>query len=68
MKVLLWVGRLSGVTGALMCLVAFVVRLTGQYFLGGYQLGTLLLGGIAAMVLGCFCLLVTLTSGARTLR
>lgn len=67
-SLLLLVGRLAGAAGLLLCIVAFGVRLTGVYFLGGFQLGTLLLAGIAAMIAGCFCLLLTLTSESKALR
>ena len=67
-SVLLLMGRLAGVAGLLLCIVAFGVRLTGVYFLGGFQLGTLLLAGIAAMIAGCFCLLLVLTDGSKSLR
>lgn len=67
-NLLLLVGRLAGVAGLLVCLVAFGVRLTGTYFLGGFQLGTLVLAGIAAMIAGCFCLLLALTAGSNSLR
>jgi hypothetical protein len=59
-------GRLAGFAGLLVCIVAFGVRLTGVYFLGGFQLGTLLLAGIAAMIAGCFFLLLALTAGAKS--
>jgi hypothetical protein len=55
--VLLWIGRVAGVVGALMCVAAILVRVGGQYWVAGYQVGTLLLAGSAAMVGGCFLLL-----------
>jgi hypothetical protein len=54
---LLWIGRGLGILGMLVCGVAAIARLTGQYFVGSYQLGTLFLAGTAAMIGGCFCLL-----------
>ena len=57
----LWLGRLAGVAGLLLCLVALAVRLSGQYFLGGFQLGTLLQVGTAGLAAGCFGLLLSLT-------
>jgi hypothetical protein len=62
---LLWIGRLAGIAGALACLVAVAVRAGGSYWLAGLQVGTLLLGGIGAMVAGCFCLLWVLVSRVR---
>lgn len=67
-SLLLLVGRLAGVAGMLLCIVAFGVRVTGTYFLGGFQLGTLLLTGIAVMVAGCFLLLLALTGASRASR
>ena len=64
-NLLLTAGRLLGVFGLAFVIVAVVVRLTGAYWLGGFQVGTLLLGGSAAMVAGCFLLLLVLTSGDR---
>jgi len=60
--VLLWIGRLAGVVGVLACLIAVGMRLTGAFWIGGLQTGTLLLAGAAAMVLGCLAHLVVLTS------
>lgn len=57
---LIAIGRLAGLAGAVVCAVAVVARLTGAYWLGGFQLTTLLQAGVAAMVLGCLCLLMAL--------
>ncbi len=64
---LLWIGRLAGLAGVLICAVAVVVRLSGAYWLAGFQVGTLLLAGMAAMLMGCLSFLMLLTSraGAR---
>ncbi len=60
-RLLVWIGRVAGGGGAILCAVAAAVRLSGQYWLGGLQVGTLLLGGVAAMIGGCLCLLEALT-------
>jgi hypothetical protein len=57
---LIAIGRLAGLAGAVACAVAGVARLTGAYWLGGFQLATLLQAGVAAMVLGCLCFLMVL--------
>ena len=62
---LLWVGRLAGLAGALICLWAVFGRLTGTYYTASFQVGTLLLAGTAAMVVGCLCLLLVLTRTER---
>ena len=59
-EVLLWLGRLLGMIGALVCVAALVNRFSGEYLLGGFQVGTVFLGGTAAMVAGCLCLLLRL--------
>ena len=55
--VLLWIGRVAGVVGALLCVAAILIRIGGQYWIAGYQVGTLLLAGSAAMVGACLCFL-----------
>ena len=59
---LLWLGRLFGVIGVVVCAVALLVRLSGNYKYGGFEIGTLVLGGTAAMVAGCLCLLLRMVS------
>ena len=61
MDILLKLGRLAGVVGVALCIAGIAVRLSGAYWIAGFQVGTLLQGGIAAMVFGCFCLLAVLT-------
>ena len=56
-KLLQTAGRVAGFGGMLICLIAIVFRLSGQYFLGSFQVTTLLQAGLAGMVAGCFCLL-----------
>jgi len=62
---LLWVGRLAGLAGALLCGWAALTRLSGSFFAGGFQIGTLLLAGMAAMLVACVCFLEVLTNRAR---
>lgn len=59
---LLWIGRLAGLVGVLLSLIAVGARLTGAFWIGGFQAGTLLQAGIAAMILGCLAHLVVLTA------
>jgi hypothetical protein len=63
---LLWMGRLGGVVGVILCAVAVIVRLRGAYNLGGFQVGTLLLAGVAAMLLGCLGYLAALAERRRS--
>ena len=64
-NLLLWMARAAGVSGVLLCVVAVVARLNGQYLLGGFQVGTLFQAGIAAMIAGCLCFLVVLTGRSK---
>ncbi len=65
-KGLLWIGRAAGTAGAFMTVVAFALRASGQYTVAGVQIGTLLLAGTAAMVMGCFFLLAVLTGDSKS--
>ena len=58
---LLWLGRLLGVLGVVVC-APLVIRLAGHFTFGGFEIGTLFLGGTAAMVAGCLCLLLRMDS------
>jgi hypothetical protein len=49
---LLWIGRLAGIGGALATLVAFGARAAGVWHLGSLQIGSLLQAGIALTSLG----------------
>jgi len=59
---LLWLGRTFGMIGVLVCTIALLVRLSGSYTFAGFAIGTLFLGGTAAMVAGCLCLLLRMDS------
>ena len=61
MDILLKLGRITGVVGVLLCIAGIAVRLGGAYWIAGFQVGTLLQAGIAAMVFGCLCFLAVLT-------
>ncbi|WP_313953963.1 hypothetical protein [Accumulibacter sp.] len=64
---LLLLGRALGVGGLVLCVVAGVVRLAGNYYLGSFALATLLQAGVAAVVVGCFFLLLVLAGRANRL-
>ena len=50
---LLWIGRLAGSVGFLVCVAAVLARITGTWKLGGMFAGTLFQAGVAAMILSC---------------
>ena len=59
-SLLLWIGRVAGIGGVVLCAVAGAIRLSGHYWLGSFQLTTPFQAGMAAMIAGCFCFLVLL--------
>jgi len=63
---LLWVGRLAGAAGLAVCVAAGLLRVSGAFWIGGFQVGTMLLAGSALLIAGCFFLLLVATRrGAR---
>jgi hypothetical protein len=50
--VLLWVGRLAGVLGVIVCAAAFVARAANVWHLGPFQVSAVLQAGLTFMVLG----------------
>jgi hypothetical protein len=65
-NILLRGGQACGVLGLLMVVASVVLRLSDKYFIGGFQSGSLLLAGIAAIGTGCFALLWLLAERAKT--
>jgi hypothetical protein len=64
-NLLLWIGRLGGTVGVVLCAVAVVMRLRGVYNFAGMQVGTFLLAGIAAMLVGCLGYLAAIAERPR---
>jgi hypothetical protein len=65
---LLTFGRVTGLVGAAVFVLAVAARLFGVFWLGSFQVGTLLQAAIAAMVFGCFSLLMALAGRPREKR
>ncbi len=63
--VLVWVGRLGGIAGALLCGMSVLLRVRNVYNLAGFQVGTLLLAGIAMMLVGCLGYLAAMVERPR---
>ena len=59
-SLLVWVGRLGGSLGVVLCAASVLLRLRGIFTVAGFQIGTLLLAGVAAMLLGCLGYLAVL--------
>ena len=64
-NLLRWTGRSAGIIGVLLCAVSVVARVAGVWAVGGFQVGTVLQAGMAAMILGCLAYLVVLVDGVR---
>ena len=62
---LIWMGRVAGAGGTVLLIVAMGLRMTGQYMVGGFQVGTLLQASIAVMVLGCLCYVASQAEARR---
>lgn len=56
-RLLVLIGRLSGIVGIFVCAAAVSARLLGNYYIAGFAGATLLQAGTAAVVVGCFLLL-----------
>ncbi len=50
-KLFLWVGRAAGLVGVTLVVLAVLARMIGQWHVGSMSVGTVLQGGVAAMVL-----------------
>jgi len=61
-----WIGRLGGAAGVVLCAVSVLLRLRGVYNFAGFQIGTLLLAGIAAMLVGCLGYLAAIAERPRS--
>ena len=59
-NLLVMLGRLAGLAGILVCLVAGIARLLGNYYLAGFSVSTLLQAGMAGLLIGSFALLLAL--------
>ncbi len=58
-------GTLTGYLGALICLVTGLARITGYFYIAGYQSTTLFNVGIGLMVFACLIKLDGLKSPRR---
>lgn len=64
-SLLLLVGRTTALVGVLICAWAVYGRLTGTFFVSGFQVGTVLLAGMTAMLVACICFLMVLVERSR---
>jgi hypothetical protein len=64
-NLLLWIGRLAGAGGILLCAVSVVARATERWSLVGFQVGTVLQLGMAAMIFACLAYCADFAERAR---
>ncbi|MGB5101921.1 MAG: hypothetical protein WBO04_01200 [Steroidobacteraceae bacterium] len=57
-NLLVQIGRIAGFAGIVLCIVAVVWRVLGNYGLMGFSVGALLQAGMAGVLVACFCLLL----------
>jgi hypothetical protein len=62
---LIWIGRIAGVVGVLVGIGAVVARAVGLWHVGGLSSGTLLLAGVAVMVVGILAYVAALAERNR---
>jgi hypothetical protein len=61
MKMIKLIGDLLILSGVIVCAAPVIARITGRYYLFGFELTTVLLGGIALLLLACVARLELLT-------
>ena len=62
---LIWAARIAGVAGVVAMVIAFAGRLSGSYWLAGFQVGTVLQAAMAAMLVACLAYLAALAERPR---
>ena len=63
---MLWVARVVGIGGVLVCVVAVIARLSGEFAMFGFQTFTVLQASSAMMLVGCVSYLALITRMLRT--
>ncbi len=61
-KLISLVGTIVGLAGVLLTSVAGIARVTSHYYLGGFEVMTLFVGGMGLMLIGSFAKLHILTN------
>ena len=67
-NLLLWIGRTAGIVGAFTMCRGRHSAAQCPLLVGGFQIGTLLQAGIAAMVAGWLCFLAVLIDRSKSAR
>jgi len=59
-NLLKWIARVAGAAGVTVIVIAVASRVLGTFFLGSFQVGTLLQAGMAAALVACLAYLAAL--------
>jgi hypothetical protein len=57
---LVMLGRIAGIAGAVICLVAGFARILGNFYIAGFSVASLLQAGMGGLLIGCFMLLLAM--------
>lgn len=63
-----FVANIAGVAGILLCLASGAVRVTGEYYVAGFEAMTLFVSGVGLMVFACLLKLELLARASRDIR
>ena len=47
-------GSFAGIAGIILCAIAGFTRVSGSYYLAGYEASTFFIGGIALLTMACY--------------
>lgn len=61
-----WIARIAGVLGVAVIVLAVVGRVAGAYWLGAFQVGSVLQAGMAATLVACLAYLAVLVERRGT--
>ena len=64
-RLLVWIARIAGIAGVVLCGVAFVARAANTWHVGSYPIGTLLQAGVGGMLLACLAYVAHLAERPR---
>jgi hypothetical protein len=61
-NLLVMLGRVAGIAGVVICLVAGFARTVGHFYLAGFSVTALMQAGMGGLMIGCFLLLLAMQS------
>lgn len=64
-NLLFWIARIAGIAGVGVMALAVLARVAGAYWLAGFQVGTVLQGGIASTLVACLLYVAILAERSK---